>query len=219
MVKAKINSDILHSTTFLPSKFNKKKFSIAYTVPSTPYDLEIQNLSKKQCFNKRSWPKINKVNGWMLSAETATFMKAGGLGMIASELPEAFNRKYSANGESLTVVTPLYLGDTKKKKATLSKDTYTGAENNSIKVKKIKSFSVSFMDEKEVMKEYVVDVYSGSFNNTPYLFLSNDRFFSINAHPQNPSAQDGCYVLNEHGIDEVERFAFFSKRKIERDFR
>ncbi len=131
--------------------------------------------------------------------------------MIASELPEAFNRQYSGNGEKLTVVTPLYLGDTKKKKASLNGDTYCGAENNSLKIKKIKEIKVSFMDEKEVMTEYPVSVFSGEFNNTPYIFLSNDRFFSINTHKNNPSAQDGCYVLNEYGIDEVERFAFFSK--------
>lgn len=211
MVKAKINSDILQSTTFLPSKFNKKKFSIAYTVPATPFDLELQNLSKKQCFNKTTWPKIEKINGWMLTAETATFMKAGGLGMIASELPEAFNRRYSKSNEMLTVVTPLYLGDTKKKKASLNNGTYLGSEGNSVKIEKFKDFSVSFMDENEVMKKYKVEAYTGTFNNTPYLFLSNDRFFSINAHTKNPSAQDGCYVLNQHGIDEVERFAFFSK--------
>ena len=50
MPKAKINSDILQSTTLLPSKFNKKKFAITYTIPSSPYALEIQNLGKNQCF-------------------------------------------------------------------------------------------------------------------------------------------------------------------------
>ena len=49
------------------------------------------------------------------------------------------------------------------------------------------------------------------FGDTDYIFLSNDRFFSINPHKDNPSAQDGCYVYNEFGINEVERFAFFSK--------
>ena len=53
----------------------------------------------------------------MISAETATFMKWGGLGMIASELPEVFNHVFGKNGEQLSVVTPMYLGDTKKKKA------------------------------------------------------------------------------------------------------
>ena len=41
--------------------------------------------------------------------------------------------------------------------------------------------------------------------------MHNKHFFSINPDAQNPSGQGGCYVLNEYGIDEVERFAFFSK--------
>ena len=52
----------------------------------------------------------------MISSETATFMKWGGLGMVASELPEAFNNCFGQNGDVLTVVTPMYLGDTGKKK-------------------------------------------------------------------------------------------------------
>lgn len=61
------------------------------------------------------------------------------------------------------------------------------------------------------MAKHKVTAYTGRCDNTDYIFLSNDRFFSINPHKFNPSAQDGCYVLNEHGVNEVERFAFFSK--------
>ena len=211
MAKPKINSDILQSTTFLPSKFNKKKFTITYTVPSSPFALEIQNLGKNQCLGKNPWPEISKVNGWMLSAETATFMKAGGLGMIASELPEAFNRRYSPNGEQMTVVTPLYLGDTKKKKASFDGKVYTGAELKKIELEKIKKISVPFMDAKENMVDYIVEVFAGTYDHTPYLFLANEHFFNIDPHKDNPPAQDGCYIMNKHNINEVERFAFFSK--------
>ena len=41
--------------------------------------------------------------------------------------------------------------------------------------------------------------------------MANERFFNIDPHKDNPSAQDGCYILNKYGINEVERFAFFSK--------
>lgn len=215
MSKAKINSDILQSTTFLPPKFNKKKFTITYTVPTNPYALEIQNLGKNQCFGKESWPQNDKISGWMLSAETATFMKVGGLGMIASELPEAFNRRYASQQEYLTVVTPMYLGDTKKKKASLNGKTYEGAEHKNIDVKKVKEFTVSFLDSKETFVDYPVEVYTGICDNTPYIFLSNDHFFNIDPHKDNPSAQDGCYILNKYGVNEVERFVFFSKAAYE----
>ena len=215
MSKAKINSDILQSTTLLPSKFNKKKFTVTYSVPTNPFALEIQNLGKTQCLGKTPWPQIEKVKAWMLSAETATFMKAGGLGMIASELPEAFNRKYSDNGEHISVITPLYIGDTKKKKASFDGKIYQGAEHKNIELTKIAEISVPFMNDKEVLTSYTTGIYSGISENTPYIFLDNSRFFNIDPHEDNPPAQDGCYIMNKYGVNEVERFAFFSKAVFE----
>ena len=215
MPKAKINSDILQSTTLLPSKFNKKKFLITYTIPSNPYALEIQNSGKNQCFGKNPWPQNEKINAWMLSSETATFMKAGGLGMIASELPEAFNRRYGSKGENITVVTPMYLGDTGKKNASFDGKIYEGAEHKKIALEKVKELKVSFLNNDEDFIDYHVDVYKGVCGNTPYIFLSNPYFFDITPHKDNPSAQDGCYIMNQNGINEVERFAFFSKAAYE----
>ncbi len=195
----------------LPKNFNKKKFILSYNVVTNPNLLEIQNLSRKQCLGKTPWPEIDKIDAWMISSETATFMKWGGLGMIASELPEAFNACFGKKGHRLQVVTPLYTGDTKKKKAELNGDVYTGAEHYSVKLKKIKVINVPFYGDRSSLVKYKVTVYTGRCGNTDYIFLANDRFFSINPHKFNPSAQDGCYVLNEFGINEVERFAFFSK--------
>ncbi len=206
-----LSSDVDVSQKMLPKFFNKKKFNITYAVTTNPNLLEIQNLSRIQCLGKRPWPLINKVRAWMISAETATFMKWGGLGVIASELPDVFNRDYEKNGDKMTVVTPLYVGDTKKKKAVLEGDVYTGAERRSVKLKKIKTIDVPFFGERAALVKYKVCVYIGKLENTSYIFLGNERFFGINPHKNNPPAQDGCYVMNEAGIDEVERFAFFSK--------
>ena len=195
----------------MPKGFNKKKFTVSYPVVNNKNLLDIQNYSKKQCLGKEIWPTIDKVNGWMISAETASFMKWGGLGMIASELPEAFNQTYCAKEECLTVVTPMYLGTTKKKSASLENDIYHGAEHKDVKVQKIKDIVVPFVGDHQALVKYKVGVYIGHFGNTDYIFLNNERFFSINLHKENPSAQDGCYVMNEFGVNEVERFAFFSK--------
>ena len=206
-----VNFDVQNQLRPLPKAFNKKKFVLSYNVVNNPILSEIQNLSKKQCLGKNPWPEIQKINSWMISAETATFMKWGGLGMIASELPEVFNHVFGKNGEQLSVVTPMYLGDTKKKKAAFEGDVYTGTENKKIQLKKIRVITVPFAADRPALHKFKVTVYTGVFNNTNYIFLANDRFFSINPHPNNPSAQDGCYVMNEFGINEVERFAFFSK--------
>jgi len=206
-----VNFDVQNQLRPLPKAFNKKKFVLSYNVVNNPILSEIQNLSKKQCLGKNPWPEIQKINSWMISAETATVMKWGGLGMIASELPEVFNHVFGKNGEQLSVVTPMYLGDTKKKKAAFEGDVYTGTENKKIQLKKIRVITVPFAADRPALHKFKVTVYTGVFNNTNYIFLANDRFFSINPHPDNPSAQDGCYVMNEFGINEVERFAFFSK--------
>ena len=205
------SAEMQSSLKMMPKGFNKKKFSVSYPVVNNKNLLDIQNYSKKQCLGKDAWPHLDKVNGWMISAETATFMKWGGLGMIATELPEAFNVTYCTQGECLTVVTPMYLGNTGKKKAELKNDVYYGAEHKDVKVKKIKDIIVPFVGDHQALVKYKVGVYTGHFGHTDYIFLANDRFFSINLHKNNPSAQDGCYVMNEFGINEVERFAFFSK--------
>lgn len=205
--------DLASSSKMLPKDFNKKKINIniSYSTTTNPNLQEIQNLSKHQCFGKKPWPEINKINSWMISAETATFMKGGGLGMIASELPTAFNDTFGSGGEKLIVVTPLYLGDTKKKKAELKGNVYCGSEGRSVKVKKVKTITVPFIGDRSALVKYKVDVYVGKLQETEYIFLGNERFFDICPHTGNPSAQDGCYIYNRFGINEVERFAFFSK--------
>lgn len=206
-----VNNDVQSLLKPLPKAFNKKKFALSYGVVNNQVLSEIQNLAKKQCLGKNPWPEINNINSWMITAETATFMKWGGLGMIASELPEAFNAVYGKNGDKLSVVTPLYLGNTGKKKAVLSGDVYTGGENKQIQLKEVKVITVPFVGDKQALNKFKVKVYTGRFNDTDYIFFENERFFSINPHKDNPPAQDGCYVKNEYGINEVERFAFLSK--------
>ena len=199
------------STLMLEKNFNKKKFTVNYAVTTNPNLLEIQNLSRKQCLSKTSWPQIVQIDAWMISAETATFMKWGGLGMIASELPEAFNRTFGADKHKVTVVTPMYLGNTGKKKAVLNGNIYAGAERVHVAVEKVKTIEVKFCGDKNILSKFKVDVFLAHHENSDYIFLANERFFNIDPHKDNPSAQDGCYILNKYGINEVERFAFFSK--------
>lgn len=195
---------------YLPNNFNKKKFLVNYGVPTNELLIKIQNVSKKQCLSNKQWPEIGQIKAWMVSAETATFMKCGGLGMVASELPENFNNVFVKDKHSISIVTPLYLGDTGKKKAELKNGVYVGAEGKSIKLKKIKTLKTEFAG-KTKMRTFSFDVYTGEFNGVIYYFLHNEYFFSINPAADNPSGQTGCYVRNINGVDEVEKFAFFSK--------
>lgn len=172
---------------------------------------EIREISENQCLNKSCWPKIDHIDAWMISSETATFMKVGGLGVVATELPEAFNATFSGQGDKITVVTPLYIGDTKHKKARCRQSHYTGAENRSIEIKKIADINVPFVGKNRVLNKFRVGVFTAHKGEVDYIFLRNKRFFTITTNERNPDCQDGCYVLNKLGVDEVERFAFFSK--------
>lgn len=204
-------NDALQCFEPLPRDFNKKELSFSYPATDSKNILKIRSLSEEQCLGKGVWPKIDIVNSWMISAETRTFMKWGGLGMIASELPEAFNKCFGDEGHCLSVLTPLYVGDTKKKKASFDGKVYTGAEQVSVAVEKVVSLKVPFADEKAGPVAFDVNVYRAHYAGVDYFFFENEHFFSINPHAENPSSQDGCYVLNEFNVNEVERFAFLSK--------
>ena len=194
----------------LPSNFNKKKFLVNYGVPHDEILIKMQNMSKRQCYSNKEWPDIKQVNAWMISAETATFMKCGGLGMVASELPENFNTVFAIGDHRISIVTPMYLGDTGKKKAELKDGVYIGAESKSVEVKKIKTLKVAFAGKTKI-RDFTVEIYRGQLNGVIYYFLHNEHFFGINPAEDNPSGQTGCYVRNSNGVDEVEKFAFFSK--------
>lgn len=195
----------------LPKDFNKKKNAVSFGVVNNPVLAEIQNLGRRQCLGKKEWPDISQINAWMITAETATFMKWGGLGVVASELPEAFNKTFAADNDRISIVTPMYIGNTGKKSASFDGQTYCGAEKKAVRLKKVAGIKVPFIGSRNTLVKHSVDVYAGSMNNVDYLFLQNDRFFSINPHPNNNPAQDGCYILNSENVNEVERFAFFSK--------
>ena len=194
----------------LPKGFNKKN-TISFGAVNNPLLSEIQNLGRKQCLGKQEWPQLNQINAWMITAETATFMKWGGLGVVASELPEAFNSTFADTPDTVSIITPMYIGNTGKKAASFDGKTYFGAQKNNIELQKILSLKVPFNGPRGTLLQNPVDVYTGTFNNVNYIFLQNERFFSINPHPNNNPAQDGCYILNSQNINEVERFAFFSK--------
>ena len=196
----------------LLSKYEFHSLSALHGEPGAGAKIpEVCNLAEWQCCGTKKWPNIEKINAWMISSETATFMKMGGLGVVATELPEAFNATYAAQGDKITVVTPLYVGNTGRKKATLKKNIYIGAENNSVEIHKIVDINVPFVGKNRTINKFKVGVFSAKKGPVEYIFLKNRRFFTITTNYRNPDCQDGCYVLNKLGVNEVERFAFFSK--------
>jgi glycogen synthase len=196
---------------YLPNNFNKKKINQVYKKENDLLLNQMLNVAKEQCLGSNNWVFNGQINGWMITAETATFLKCGGLGMVGSELPENFNNIFAADKHEIKIVTPLYIGDTGKKKASFEDDIYTGSEGRAVKLKKIMSLDVPFIGTQNKLQNFAVEIYGGTLNGVRYIFLHNERFFTISPDPTNPSTQDGCYVYNKNKINEVERFAFFSK--------
>ena len=137
------------SSGFLAKNFNNKKNYNIFQKTNDQHCLDIQNMAKHQCLNRNEWPKIENINAWMLSAETATFMKWGGLGMVASELPENFNKAHSNQGHNISIMTPMYIGNTGKKSAVFDGKTYTGSQNKTVDVELVATINVPFFNTEE----------------------------------------------------------------------
>ncbi len=146
------------STGFLKEGFNKKKLlSLMQKHDQTDFSF-LQKVSQVSCFGEKEWPQINLIDAWILTSETATFMKWGGLGMVASELPENFNKTFEHLSHKMSIVTPMYEGDTGKKSAHLLDNISVGAENRQIAVELVGSTLVRFADGEGNLKEYSVEV-------------------------------------------------------------
>lgn len=161
---------------------------------------------------KPFWKKtIARPNVWMVTAETSTFMKTGGLGDVAVDLPEAFNNKYNKGpgAPKMTIVQPLYeSGD-------LVKIEKTGENTYKYTSKPMGNTSIDLVDTGVKIqvpvgkgKTTTVSVLKGTLNGTEYRFLRNEEFFG---KLPNDGKKVTPYVKNESGVGESERFAFLSK--------
>lgn len=190
---------------------------------------KITNEAAKRITGEYQWPKIDKIDAWMVTAETSDFMSDGGLGQVATDLPESFNSKRSDRGK-ITVVTPMYLDG---QKLSLKYDETT------------KEFKIGYKTTKELPVEYVgkinvplynnntntnlqdneVRVFKGKLKNTEYIFLdtsnpgaTNDKdeklyeqadIFNINSLTGGPN--NAYCVSKKSGTDAVTRMTYFSK--------
>ncbi len=177
----------------------------------------LESEATKRINGEYSWPTIENPKSWMVTAETQTFMKVGGLAEVAVQLPDEFNKTHKGDeSKSMTIVTPLYIGKGKKsadlKDLGDGKFLYTGAEKKQIELTKVSTMPVKVYDDgKKKLKTQEVDVLTGSLNGTKYIFLRNDKMFGITPGKDNNPACSGAYVKNDQGVGETERMAFMSK--------
>lgn len=211
----------LNNMAFLGAKENKKTGNLKLKGIYKDYNLNLRSEHKipRKLFNqirseaaraihtKPHWNN-DKVNSWMVTAETRTFMKTGGLGDVAVDLPEAFNAELNKDGHKMTIVQPLYKsGDLVNLKKT-GEGTYL--YNSKPMGGKINLVDTGVKFEVPTGKDETttVSVLKGTLNGTEYRFLQNDEFFG---GLPNDGKKVSPYVVNDSGVGETNRFAFFSK--------
>lgn len=173
----------------------------------------------KQIINKEAEKRITQTpkwnienpNIWMVTAETSTFMKTGGLGDVAVDLPNEFNNAFNKYGAKMTIVQPLYeSGDLVKLEQT-GENTYKYTSKTMGNTIDLVDTGVKLEIPTDKKGEVtVVTVLEGILKdtNTKYKFLRNDKYFG---KIPNDGKKVTPYVPNNNGVGESERFAFFSK--------
>lgn len=179
----------------------------------------LETEATKRIEGKYPWTKIDNINAWMVTSETQSFMKVGGLAEVAVQLPDAFNKKHEGDpNNKMVIVTPLYVGsDGDRKSASIQEldDThfvYKGAEKQEVNLEKLGTIPVKvYNEEKKSYKTDDVDILTGTLNGTKYIFLRDDKMFNISPARDNDPKCKGPYVKSNNGIGEHERMAFLSK--------
>ncbi len=165
------------------------------------------------------WADTSKgIQAWMMTAETETFMKVGGLAEVATQLPDAFNKRFANDKKNeMVVLTPAYVGDDGfgKVASFTNKDGkifYSGSEKfKDVELKKITSLGLNVANNRNDLKPVMVDIYSCEKNGTKYVLFRNDKYFNITPSQSNNKGCKGAYVLNNYNVGEVERMLVFSK--------
>jgi starch synthase len=168
---------------------------------------EVRGIASSQITSKPSW-NVSTPNVWMVTSETKTFMKTGGLGDVAVDLPEAFNKEFNSQGAKMTIVQPLYESGDLVKLTDNKNGTYTYTS-------KPMGGSINLVDTGVAVnvpigdgKSTTVRVLKGELNGTEYRFLQNEEFFG---GLPNDGKKVTPYIKNKSGVEESERFAFLSK--------
>ena len=71
---------------------------------------KIYNEASSRIFGTRPWPQIENINAWMVTSETNEFKSDGGLGKVAEDLPNSFNKRFNKDSKNfMSVITPMYV--------------------------------------------------------------------------------------------------------------
>lgn len=200
---------------------------------------KILNESTVRINGTKPWPKMDNINAWMVTSETAEFKSDGGLGQVAADLPNSFNKRFKDDSKNeMTNVTPMYVnGDNYRLEETEDgKFIYHYGRKDKPKQKEVEylgtiNVPVYHADDNARLKDTDVRVFSTLLNAsdsstkpTRYIFLEvpekgldanghktdYKQIFNILDENQSSSNHNTPYANNDKA-DSVFRMAFFSK--------
>ena len=178
-----------------------------------PVSRILETESTKRIRGDYKWPEIQDIKALMISAETQTFMKVGGLAEVAVQLPDEFNKKLTGTQNKMQIMTPLYSSSSDKNLSIEQIDSthylYKNGKNQ-IQLEKVNEFPVETFDrQKQEYSTENVGVLVGKLNGSEYVFLENDKYFNVTPGPK--ETPNGPYVTSTNGVNSIERMLFFSK--------
>ena len=179
-----------------------------------PVSRILETEATKRIRGDYKWPEISDIKALMISAETQTFMKVGGLAEVAVQLPDEFNKKMAGSPNNIMqILTPLYSINNDKdltlKAIDESHFEYSNGKNK-IQLEKVYEYPVETFDK--IAQKYTtenVGVLVGEKNGTDYIFLQNDKYFDLT--PKKKAKPNGPYITAVNEVTSIERMLFLSK--------
>ena len=197
---------------------------------------KIYNEASTRINGTRPWPKMDYINAWMVTAETDEFKSDGGLGKVAADLPNSFNKRFKKDNKNfMSVVTPMYVngkeyrleekdgkfiyhygkrGEKEKEvkyEGTVNVPMYFYPHNSRLKDIDVRVFSVDLQNDKDKKptKHILLEIpQDGKDANNQYTTFN--QFFNIVDRDRNAVNNNTPYANSEFS-DPVYRMAFFSK--------
>lgn len=164
---------------------------------------KIYNEASSRINGTRPWPQIDNINAWMVTAETDEFKSDGGLGKVAADLPNSFNKKFNKDNKNfMSVVTPMYVNGKEYK-----------LEHNKQEGKYIYHYGKNGDKTKEVQYAGKINVpmYFGSQHNTRLKDV-DVRIFTTELHPDKPKPTKYIFLeIPEYGDDANGHFTTFNQ--------
>lgn len=197
---------------------------------------KIYNEASSRIFGTRPWPQIENINAWMVTSETNEFKSDGGLGKVAEDLPNSFNKRFNKDNKNfMSVITPMYVngkeyrleynngkytyhygkrGEKEKEvkyEGKINVPMYFGSPHNTrLKDVDVRVFTTELHTDKPKPTKYImleVPEYGDDANGQ---FTTFNQFFNI-IDKDTRNANHNTPYANSEFSDPVYRMAFFSK--------